>query len=685
MAPDTAILPADLALQSEFRFRGHIDIIDQRNGIEGWAVNLDDGMTPITLELFAGRLRVARTTTDIERSDIRLADGPARAAGFRFSPEALQGLRGMLRSQPDARLEIRVAGTEFSLPAPGPLPSVAGFCRSTAERGGLAEAARLLAHDLPAALALLRAAAEPLQRRPLPARPEATAGFIEAVFCDDGGLVWFIGWIRGAPGFGLPGLLVEGAKHPAGVAFAGFHRADLPEGATGILGVMQADWVPQDPNDVAVLHLGEDAGLHVRSVAPLARLSGGEWLARFDALKPGLTGPAAPALRRLFGATTSWTPDNAPALGVVLEQSVDRVLVIPGFGALVEGWVLSPSRRASGMLLRLGDRVLHADAAAMMVKPRPDLAAVLPGGAMLSGQAGFVTAFRGDVALGDLTAPVLKLVFADGISTNHRIDARALRILGYSAAPEEVLQLFPEPQGERFFPALATALAAELRPRLGQVTAVSIARAPTVLIRALADDREEVLLTFAEAMEQARRGLLPAIALLARPGEHRPLIQTLFQTLETMPGVAASLFFLGEPELAPYALAEVLARLDAGRFAFFGPGLHPDATAIAAVQAALAGEAPLAAFGLPLISGSETLRMAAAGTASAEAFVADTAEAGPWLEALPIRIGGLDSRVLRLPAPVALDQGTALRVWGRELDRFSAVVNATLAEQDAAP
>jgi hypothetical protein len=168
----------------------------------------------------------------------------------------------------------------------------------------------------------------------------------------------------------------------------------------------------------------------------------------------------------------------------------------------------------------------------------------------------------------------------------------------------------------------------------------------------------------------------PAVALLARAGEHRPRVLTLFQELRQDAGLSASLFFIADPDYALHALSPVLAALGAERFAFVAPGLFPSAAGWSALLAALAG------------NGDEPLaltveRIGRAGAVAAECFAWTRAGFTPWLARQPVLLGGAALQELALPAGTA---SVATASCGRqpERSRFADQVNASLRQSRTA-
>jgi hypothetical protein len=689
MEAEPILLDADPSGDAPMPFQGYLDVVDARLGIKGWALSREARQRPVTVELLAGGECIARQTTSQPRPDVSLEQGGTCTPGFQFDVQELHLLPLIAEARPDAKLSARVAGSDFTLRAGRPMPTVREFLLGDAPEGQAApstapaQSARPPLKDLPSALAFLRRAAEPLAGQALPARSGASIGFIEAVSTEMAGLLWFLGWIKGEDRFALSGVMADHGKHPAGLLFATYPRPDLPEGAVGMIGVMLTNWRSRDPKEVAILHCGEDGTQQLRTNVPLVELRLQDWMARFNKLRPQLLSPVAPELRRLLGLISNWVPGNASTLDVTIEQGMDRVLVLPGFGALAEGWVLSPARQPEALMLRLGDRILEADPVATFFKPRPDLANKLPGGGRLAEAAGFVAAFRGNVSAKDMTRPIIKFVFSGGLSTNHELDARILRTLGHPEQLEDVLAFYREPAAERFFPAFSRAVAASLHPGLRHLTAFALADAERALVWALPDDRSEIQLAFAEMTGMLRRGLVPGIAILAEPGNQRALVMSLFRALAKRGEAACSLFFLPRTAHAPYVLKGALDLLGAERFAFIGPGLHPDAMAGEALGAALRCAGPVPAFALPIRSGIEAQpgpRHSTRRHSTRRSLPRQPARSGPWLKDMPVRISGLASGHLRLPIPVAIDKGRVLRSWSVEPSRLSDAVDEALAE-----
>ncbi|MCW8086138.1 hypothetical protein [Sabulicella glaciei] len=662
--------------------RGHLDVVDWKHGIRGWAVDLGAPSNPVRLELLAGQECVARVVTSRSRPDVVSAAGVAAEPGFAFGADELRELPALALEQPEARLSVRVDGEALLLRAAQPMPTLREFLKDHIEEQNALRLERLLENDLEAALAHLQNEVRPLAGQELLAKPDGMSGFIEAVSTETAGLLPFFGWIRGAGRTAIPGLLVDRGHHPSAVAFASFPRADLPDGAHGVIGVIKTDWQPQDPNDVALLHFGEGASLHLRTNLPLAKLRNEEWLECFDRHRPRLTGPLVSKLRRLV-SVHSWAPGNAAKSGVPMEQSVDRIVALPGFGVFVEGWVLSPTRRPEALMLRLGARILRSDPLSTFFKPRPDVARVIPGSARLADAAGFVAAFRGDIGPEDLKRPILKFIFEDGAATNHELDARTLFVLGHAAKLEDLRHLYRDPTSEDFFPDLVRALAEAERPRLREMTPVKVAPAPRALIVALPDDASEIHLAFSELTAMARRKRLPGVAVIAQSGAHRALAMSLFKSLDRRGAAACSLFLVPRAENAAYVLPEVIKRVNCAHLAFLGPGLHPDRAATDAIEVALCLPERAEGFGLPILSGTDC--GGPARHSSAEAFVAKREEVLAALAELPVRLGGLGSRRLRLPLPLASGKGCVRRGWGADPGRMLNAANDALSGLETGP
>jgi hypothetical protein len=238
-----------------------------------------------------------------------------------------------------------------------------------------------------------------------------------------------------------PVVVVDRQKSIAGLAYSLYERSDLPSEACGFVGVLYTNWRPTSGAE-AFLYFGEHGRSYVRTLANLQVSQMADFSNNLlQRLKKCHTGHAA-ALSKLVVRSDSWTITGKdidfPALA-----SLEQVVALPGFGALVSGWALSPLKEIETFALRIGSVILACDRQSLYFKARPDLAGVFPGNDRLLPTAGFVAAFRGYLPADDLRSPVLKVIYHDGTSTNHPTPVDALRRLGKSVDFSAATDLMP--------------------------------------------------------------------------------------------------------------------------------------------------------------------------------------------------------------------------------------------------
>lgn len=668
----TQSLSADLSNPAaSAKIRGFLDAGDAREGFIGWVVDISEPKRGLVVELCADAVVLATAKADRHRQDIRLPGSSWRHVGFHFAPHDIRALVVDRDVPPEARLWVRVAGTNFSLGSTKPVSSPAEFlaaadrrtderrarasgpaepqARSLPERNDPDLSASAAARDLPSALQALADRAANLLRLPLTPSSERMAGHIECLSWDQDGLIWVFGWMRRHLPLHAPLVIADGAKYPSSFLVAAHERDDLPKDAFGIVGLLKTDWRPSHRGSDPLIFVGSAAEACLTLLEKPTLFTTRECADRIEALKPELGGPFAKPLLQMFGSATNWAPDSARVTGAGVRASADKVLVLPGFGCLVEGWALSPLHAVERFMLRVGKSVLMSERRSIGRKPRPDLLSFAPDAHGMVEAGGFVAAFPGRVDEQDRGDVVLKVVCEGGLSTNHAVSADAVRVLGGSARFEEVLQHFPSVRAEPFFPELARCMSEEMRRLLSRPVGFEVRMAENVLVVAVPDDGSDMALLFSElSMAAQRRGRLPPVVALARAGQHRSAVLSFFSDLRRNAAEASSLFFVPDPAYAVYALDEVLRQAGASRFAFVGPGIFPTEAGWDALLDQLEGQGEEIVF-----LAAEGLADGSAPTASApraECFAWHRRALAAWLARTPVFLSGSSGRTLTLPA-----------------------------------
>ncbi len=554
-------------------YRGHVDVMDCLRGVRGWAIDLTNPGKRLRVELLAGETAVAEILTNQPREDISQAVGQDVSPGFIFQPDIL-ALLADHPDNPEDLVTVRIAGADCTLGSEGPAPSV-GAMIAALER--VSEPSPPTAHiaDFDLMLDELRAAAEPLASEGLSPAPDTNQGFIETIAVDNAGQVWIVGWMRRGHLQEFSAVISDRRKTPAAVALMTYVRDDLPPHACGIIGLISSAWRPTSATTAFYLFFGGGGRFHLESNNPLRILSAAELATEYGAIRDRLLGDGRfGALHRRLGALETWNPTKAGSQTYATETSIDRVLVVPGLGCLVEGWVISPMKRVAGLRLRLGGAIMTAQTEALYWKPRLDLLEGYPGTEALVSRAGFVGLFAGEAEPDDIADPIFKVIFEGGASANWKIPGTVFRRLGHSASILDALRFFPALLEESFFPGFAAAAIQAQRGEMTPPVKLSIAPSRRALVLVLPEERCDLFLAFEDLAQQCRAGAAPEGAVfVASAKANRSDALWLFREFQAAHGIKCSLLVIDEANQAFAQLPAILRDVGAHRFVFLGAGV----------------------------------------------------------------------------------------------------------------
>ncbi len=571
---------------------GFIDLFDATQGVRGWAVDHADPRAPVRLLLCVGEHAVAETVCDSDRDDISAGLGLAVRAGFSFGGDAMRSLSAYL-DDPDDVLSIRVADTGHLLPSAGALPTL-GELVARLDEERLPEQPSTTA-DFELLLDELRAAADPMVLEGLRPSSEGLQGYVETLAVDSHGQVWFMGWMRRGHLHEFSAVVAERQKYPAAVAVMSYARDDLPADCYGVVGLISSSaWKPNSATNELYLYFGRECRFHLKSHTPLRMITSDELIGEYEGIRERCFGDGRTAsLQRMMTTLESWLPTRTPAQWFATACSIDRILLVPGLGCLVEGWVLSPMKRVETLRLRVGARVMSADRESLFWKPRPDLLAAYPGGSRMVDRAGFVGMFAGAAEAEDFSDPVLKIVFQGGASANWAVDTALFRRLGHSASVEDALLFFPALQDEAFFPRFAAAAIQAERAAMNPPVVLSAAPARRAMVLVLPEDRCDLFLLFEELAQQCRTGgAIEAVVFVAASRSNRSDALWLFREFQAIQeaAVACSLLVIDDAAHAFALLPEILRATGVQRFVFCAAGVFLRAAGWARARDALADE-----------------------------------------------------------------------------------------------
>ncbi len=658
-------------------YRGHVDVIDCLSGVRGWAIDLANPGKRLRVELLAGDTPVAEILTNQPREDISHAVGAEVSPGFVFQSDIL----ALLADHPECMEEpvtVRIAGTDYRLGSEQPAPLVAGMIAGL-ER--LSEPTPPTAHiaDFDLMLEELRVAAEPLASEGLSPAPDNNQGFIETIAVDSTGQVWVVGWMHRGHLQEFSAVISDRRKIPAAVALMTYARDDLPPHACGIIGLISSAWRPTSATAAFFVFFGGGGRFHLESNSPLRMLSAAELASEYASIRDRLLGDGRTgALQRRLGALETWTPTKAGSQTYATETSIDRVLVVPGLGCLVEGWVISPMKRVAGLRLRLGGAVMQPPPEALYWKPRPDLLQGYPGTEALVSRAGFVGLFAGEAEPDDIADPIFKVIFEGGASANWKIPGAVFRRLGHSAAAADALRFFPALPEESFFPGFAASAIRAQRGEMSPPVKLSIAPARRALVLVLPEERCDLFLVFEELAEQCRAGTAPEGAVfIASAKANRSDALWLFREFQAAHSIKCSLLVIDEANQAFAQLAAILRDTGAQRFVFVGAGVFLTASGWRHTRDYLRGASPeLMLLGLAPDAFEHRDPEAAM---SARCFGWNTTHFSKWsARALPFLGGYHRDNGIASAAPHVLHHNAARPARALLATRIEEAVNATV-------
>jgi hypothetical protein len=513
--------------------------------------------------------------------------------------------------------------------------------------------------DLQSILTKLVHRASEAVSNPIRASSENLCGYIETVWAERPGIIWLTGWISRAAAQEFAVVLADRRKHAGAVAMACYDRDDLPAGAHAFVAMLQTAWQPDQETQDVFLFFGAELKHFIRTVSPIKFQDGRSFAAEFARVQPFCHAGRVNALRLALLGGQSWLPHTAALSGSTAKCGVDEVLVLPGFGCFIQGWMVSPAKRLDRVSLKLADQVLNDVPGSLYFLPRPDLASVAPHVPGLLDSAGFIAALTGPLQSEDLVSPILKAWFSDGTSVNFPIDSFAVRRLGHAVPYEEILRLFPGIAGESFFGDCARAISSEVLDRLSDVRPLDrFERCERYLVAALPPGASDARLMVDQIelhLRQAPANL--GIALLCNRGATRATLPMLIDAIRSSTGAPCAAFLVEDTGKPLLALARLLELVQAGRFFYLGSGMFPDATGWKACLDTLFGEGQELSF-----MTTEEGRLLAGMSWTTKSLMA-------LLRRTPAAIGSRHNQVL--PDPAAAPVGTVHAIApGGRMDRL---------------
>jgi len=569
---------ADLSESVQTKWRGYVDRWDPLTGIHGWALEADAPFNRTTVELIVGENSFHRIESSEARADIDKILGVRAMPGFRFEPSVFARLAHLGPRRRDLPVNIRIAGTQVLLrggdrsPTVGELVDLWRHMILTKLQDHTPEMNK--GDRLVARLAAMRGEAEAFRDLPLWPSTENEAGHIDAMHVASNDLIWFIGWMKRGAATEFPAIIVDRQKYPSAAATFQYERQDLAPRFVGVIGVMDTGWAPPAEVKEFFIYFGSDAHSQLRADAQTQVIGQEAFVSVFQQAQLTINAGPAEAIGAVLTASNSWLPGNGAAAGLVAEASVDRLLMVPGFGCIVEGWSVSPTKRVRSFQMKVGDSVLVSEESSTYFRPRPDLTPVFGGGASIVARAGFVTVLRGALPRNVAGAPLLRVTHDDGTSCVHRVEPKLLHQLDCVADSADVLRFYPSLRHEGFYPALLNALRRGLAEHVHGLRAITIAPAQRVIVLRLPSQAINLRLCF-DCIARLDPIVEPAVGfcLVADRAQDLAEAKLLFQELRSATSMPLSLFYVDDVTDAFQALPSLLAQVLADRFVFVDRGV----------------------------------------------------------------------------------------------------------------
>lgn len=511
--------------------RGVVEQLHETEGVYGWAFDPAEPQRILSVELWAGTLRLAQTHTGLDRLDVCSSIDVACRPGFRFDDDAVSAIAAAAVRGYMGDLSVRVAGAgRLALQVP---PLTLEMMRRETESqpsDGTRLSATLERHRNAA-----RSKAQEIEA----GGPDLRIGYLEGAWTSRSGLTWLVGWMIDDGVADRSVVVVDTARCPAGIAFSLAPRADLAAGAKAFVAVMHSDW-QLDPDLPPQIVLADGSGLHLESIRnrPLSDAAAILPVIR-DTLSRS-TGRHRAAMLALFAGNRL----SIEAQPVADRVQVDEAAALPGFGVFVNGWALSPSKQAVSFSLGVGDQAIDADAPSQGRFNRPDLAGIFPNVDHALQTAGYVSLFRCPIEPAALDRLMLTIGWSDGTSSTATIPPNAVRVLGATAPIESLSRFYRAVEQESFFPDLAYHAARAAQGQARELIQHHGHPSRAAILLAIPTTAADIFLLFDRVNSCAAS--LPedwGIAFIARSDDHRGLVLTLFAQLQKACARQCSLFF----------------------------------------------------------------------------------------------------------------------------------------------
>jgi hypothetical protein len=548
---------------------------------------------------------------------------------------------------------VRIKGEGAPLPATA-LPkgmSLYSLALQTASKP--LQTSRATPRDLVAELAALKERARAFVKQPHAFAGTGPGGFIERAFHLGGSLYILVGWASGAEPLRASGVVQIDGRVSVGLWGGRYRRPDLPRDALAFVAAMQCDVpLPSDLSEFLLSLHGEET-MVVTGTGEAGLESPSDLHEFFESLDGNMEAGAHKALTSLLENSLAWSlKTNDPAVSGV-HAHVDRLFLIPGFGAGVQGWCVSPWRRVTELALRVGKSTFTTVPGGIETYRRDDLRSVNPRPDVLA-TAGISAILTGLFEASDMKDAALRLTLEDGANLIVPIDHGNIRMCRTPADIGAFASLYPGLENESYAAGLAHGFVNWRRQTVSPFRTVSSATARRMIVAAISLDTDRAHLQL-KMIARCLNHVPGDVGLTLVFGEtsNRGILRS------HLPGFNASgkrplaVFFVDHPAHVIHSLSRILDVTGCERFVYLGPGFLPQEAALGRLMESVDQEAgkPVFADALPAEADDGD------GTVSIQAFGWSSKLFSDWIVDAPPMIQGhvADGGLASLPHVKALE------------------------------
>jgi len=586
--------------------RGLVESFALALGLRGWIVDAE-AHTPPEVGLYVQGRHQATVHATAYRGDVVNSADRSVLSGFAFGAEHLAAIAAQPDLDPAAALEVRHMGTGLTLRVVS--PRVVGDLVELHSAARAAPVELSSTRPLMAELIRLGNLARLAAARPLHIEAPQQVGFIEFLSGLTDALRIVGGWMQATQPRTCGVVVMQGGvRHVGGLCCVTLPRADLSDDFRGFVGLLYlADgWAGIDPSAQLTLAFDELKGGWLDSLHPLRQAEPVHALEELRSATRSNTQPRASELARFAADCLPWEPSAWATDALGINVGWDDVLVAPGFGVFLRGWVLCPVGTLAGITARFGDAIYELDPASLCLNERPDLASVFPAFADRVQWAGLTAVLRG-VSAPDLAEPwLLRLAFDSGAKLLHQVDKAQMRYLESEADLLRLQRTMPEFHAERWLGDLASSMKRRQSATARGLHWLSLEACHQAMVLGLPSDAGHVALMLDALSGQlqalpADAGVVLMVPACMASGNLASWLQML---LSARPSLALSVCRL-PPGVGHWAALDLaLTACTASRFAFIGPQVLLTGEGAAAVGALLHdARAPLALLAIEQVSG----------------------------------------------------------------------------------